>query len=83
MLEQALGPSSAPPKGCGGGSTRSKVARILTGASEEISSHMKRSFVERRYSPSTGMDQNEWEIIFVGVLYPKNHGPPVTAQKSG
>jgi hypothetical protein len=24
---------------------------------------MKRSFAERRYSPSIGMDQSEWEII--------------------
>jgi hypothetical protein len=24
---------------------------------------MRRSFVDRQYSPSTGMDQREWEII--------------------
>jgi hypothetical protein len=24
---------------------------------------MKRSFIDRRYSPSTGMSLNEWEVI--------------------
>jgi hypothetical protein len=24
---------------------------------------MKRSFIDRQYSPSTGMDRSEWEII--------------------
>jgi hypothetical protein len=28
-----------------------------------ISPRMRRSFVDRQYSPSTGMDQSEWEII--------------------
>jgi hypothetical protein len=30
--------------------------------------HTKRSFVERRYSPSTGMDQNEWEFILEELI---------------
>jgi hypothetical protein len=29
-LGQALGPSSAPSRGCGGGSMKSKATRILT-----------------------------------------------------
>jgi hypothetical protein len=28
-----------------------------------ISPWMGRSFVDRKYSPSTGMDHSEWEII--------------------
>jgi hypothetical protein len=28
-----------------------------------ISPRMRRSFVDRRYSPSTGMGLSEWEII--------------------
>jgi hypothetical protein len=28
-----------------------------------ISPHMQRSFVDRQYLPSTGMDLSEWEII--------------------
>jgi hypothetical protein len=30
---------------------------------EAISSRMRRLFVDRQYSPSTGTDQSEWEII--------------------
>jgi hypothetical protein len=42
---------------------KNKAARILVGASGSISSRMRRSFFSRKYSPSTGMDQSEWEII--------------------
>jgi hypothetical protein len=49
--------------GCGRGSTRNKVARILSAFPGAISPHMRRSFVDGQYSPSTGMDQSEWEII--------------------
>jgi hypothetical protein len=47
VLELSSGPSSAPPKGYGGGSARSKAARILMNASGDILPHMKRSFAER------------------------------------
>jgi hypothetical protein len=30
---------------------------------------MKRSFVDRQYSPSTGMDQSEWEIILEDLIH--------------
>jgi hypothetical protein len=62
-LGQAPGPSSASPKVASGDSTKSKAAQILADASGDISPRMKRPFAERRYSPSTGMDQSKWEII--------------------
>jgi hypothetical protein len=30
---------------------------------------MQRSFVDRQYSTSTGMDQSEWEIILEELTY--------------
>jgi hypothetical protein len=45
------------------GSAKRKAARILSVAPGTISPPMRRSFVDRRYSPSTGMGQSEWEII--------------------
>jgi hypothetical protein len=30
---------------------------------------MRRSFVDRRYSPSTGMDLSEWEIILDELIH--------------
>jgi hypothetical protein len=62
------GPSSAPLKGCGGGSARSMAAWILIDASRDILPHMKRSFDEQWYTPSTGMDQSEWEIILEHLI---------------
>jgi hypothetical protein len=50
---------SAPPRGCGGGSTKNKDACILADASRAISTRMRRSFVDSQYSPSTAMDQSE------------------------
>jgi hypothetical protein len=29
---------------------------------------MKHSFVDRQYSPSTGMDQSEWELILEELI---------------
>jgi hypothetical protein len=40
-----------------------KAAQILAAAPGAISPHMRRSFVYRQYSPLTGLDQSEWEII--------------------
>jgi hypothetical protein len=45
------------------GSAKNKAAQILADASGMISHWMKRLFVDRQYSPSTGMDRSEWEII--------------------
>jgi hypothetical protein len=42
---------------------KNKAARILSGAPEAISPRMRRSFVDRQYSPLTDMDLSEWEII--------------------
>jgi hypothetical protein len=42
---------------------KNKVVQILADASRVISPRMRHSFVDRQYSPSTGMDRSEWEII--------------------
>jgi hypothetical protein len=55
--------SCAPPSGCGRSSAKNKLMRILADASREILPRMRRSFMDRQYSPPTGMDQSEWEII--------------------
>jgi hypothetical protein len=62
-LDGAPGPSTAPPRGYGRGSMRNKAVQIMSTASGAISPRMKRSFVDRQYSSSTGMDQSEWEIV--------------------
>jgi hypothetical protein len=36
---------------------------------EAILPHMRRSFADRQYSPSTGMDQSEWEIILEDLTH--------------
>jgi hypothetical protein len=54
-VDEASSSSSALPRDCGGGSVKSKVVRILSNAIRAISPHMRRSFVDRQYSPSTGM----------------------------
>jgi hypothetical protein len=63
LMDDAPGSSSSPPRGRGRGSTRKKAARILSTAPGAISACMWRSFVDRQYSSSTGMDQSEWKII--------------------
>jgi hypothetical protein len=59
-------------RGRGGGASKNKAARILDdskrGACGDISSRMKRSFVEQQYSSSTGMDKKEWEIILEELI---------------
>jgi hypothetical protein len=50
-------------RGHGKCSTKKKIAQILSAALRAISPHMRRSFVDRQYSPSTGMDLSELEII--------------------
>jgi hypothetical protein len=63
LLDDALRPSFALPRGYGGGSVRNKAMRILSDAPGVVSPCMRRSFVDRRYLPSTSMDPSEWEII--------------------
>jgi hypothetical protein len=67
-FNETLGPSCIPPKGCSGGSAKSKAAQILSDAPRAISPHMRRSFVDRQYSPSTGTDLSEWEIILEELI---------------
>jgi hypothetical protein len=62
-VDNAPGSSSAPPRGRGRISTKDKATQILPASSWVISPRMRRSFVDRQYSPSIGMDQSEWEII--------------------
>jgi hypothetical protein len=62
-LEQASEQSSAQKKGHGGNSAKGKTAQLLADASSDILARIKRSFAERRYSPSTSMDRSEREII--------------------
>jgi hypothetical protein len=38
------------------------------GYPEAISPHMRRSFVDRQYSPSTSMDRSEWEILLEELM---------------
>jgi hypothetical protein len=51
---------------------KDRAMRILAdsevGMPGDISSRIKRSFVERWYSPLTGMDCSEWEIILEQLL---------------
>jgi hypothetical protein len=62
-MNDTLRPSTAPPRGHGGGSTKNKAARVLSTAPGAILPHKQRSFVDRQYSPSTGIDRSEWEVI--------------------
>jgi hypothetical protein len=62
-VDGAPSSSSAPSRSCDGGSAKNKAAQILANASWAIPCQMRRSFVDRQYSPSTGMDRSEWEII--------------------
>jgi hypothetical protein len=65
LMDDAPEPSSTPLRGHGRGrgSARKRAAQILSTVLGAISPCMWRSFVDRQYSPSTGMDRIEWEII--------------------
>jgi hypothetical protein len=41
---------------------------FLSYAPRDISPCMKRSFVNREYSPSTSMDRSEWEMILEQLI---------------
>jgi hypothetical protein len=56
VVGDATGPSTAPLGGRGSGSAKNKATRILSAAPGAISPHMQRSFVDRHYSPSIGMN---------------------------
>jgi hypothetical protein len=57
------GLSSALPKCYNRGSVKSQAVQILSDAHGDILPLIKRSFVNREYSPLTGMDRSEWEIM--------------------
>jgi hypothetical protein len=63
-FQKASSYSSILKKGRGGGSAKDKAARILADSEVETSGHLppriKRSFIERQYSPSTSMNWSEW-----------------------
>jgi hypothetical protein len=67
LLDDTPGPSNAQPRGCGRGHgkyfTKNNATQILSATPRAISLRMRRLFVDRQYSPSTGMDLSEWEII--------------------
>jgi hypothetical protein len=63
LLDDVSWLSNVLPKGHGKGSTKKKAEQILSDAPRAISSRMRMSFVDRQYSPSTGMGLCEWEII--------------------
>jgi hypothetical protein len=52
-----------------GAPQKNKATRILVNASGAISPRLRRSFVDRQYSPSTGMDRSEWQIILEQHTY--------------
>jgi hypothetical protein len=65
-------------KGRGKGSAKKKASQILSAAPRAISPRTRRSFVDRQYSPSTGMDRREWEInldqlLRMGYIVKKEH----------
>jgi hypothetical protein len=63
LLSDAPGLSDIKLKAHVSGFVKRVAARILSAAPRAISLCMWGSFVDRRYSPSTGMDLSEWEII--------------------
>jgi hypothetical protein len=58
-LTDIAGMSSIRSKRCRGISTRREAARILSAAPNAISLRMRRTFVDRQYSPSTSMGLSE------------------------
>jgi hypothetical protein len=44
------------------------LADSEVGTSGDHPPHIRNSFLEKRYSPSTGMDRSEWEIILEQLL---------------
>jgi hypothetical protein len=63
LPNDAPGPSSTLLKSHGKGSVKKKVVQILSHAPREIYPRMRKSFVDRQYSPSNDMGLSEWEFI--------------------
>jgi hypothetical protein len=62
LLDNASWSSNVLTKGYGKGSVKKKAEQILSGAPRAISPHMRRSFVDKQYTPSIGMGLSEWKI---------------------
>jgi hypothetical protein len=63
LLNNAPRPSNVLQKGHRMGFANEKLAQILSNALGAVSLRMRRPFVDKWYSPSTGMEPSEWEII--------------------
>jgi hypothetical protein len=61
------GPSSASVRGRGLGSAKIKTDKVLLDvdmvASDELLLVVRQSFKNGQYSPSTGMEEREWQIM--------------------
>jgi hypothetical protein len=68
-LPDVAGTSDFRSKGREDRSMRKEAARILSATPDAISPRMRRSFVDRRYSPSTDMGLSEWEIILDELIH--------------
>jgi hypothetical protein len=71
LLNDAPRPSNVLPKGCWKGSVKKKAVQIFSGAPGAISPRIWRSFVDRQYSPLTGMGLSEWELTRMGYIVKK------------
>jgi hypothetical protein len=47
---------------------KNEAVQILVDATRTVSPQMRRSFVNRQYSPSASMDHSEWEVILEELL---------------
>jgi hypothetical protein len=63
FLTDIAGASGIRSRNHEGGSVRRDATWILSAAPGAISPCMWSSFVDRRYSPSTGMGLSQWEVI--------------------
>jgi hypothetical protein len=63
------GTSNMRLKRHGGNSAKEEATQILSAALGVISPRMQRSFVNRRYSSSTGMGLSEWEVILDELIH--------------
>jgi hypothetical protein len=80
LVSDAPGSSSTPPRNHRRGFAKNKAAWIMSAAPGAIFPCMRRSFVDRQYSPLTNMDLSEWEIIldicmgYIVMKEPDNDG---------
>jgi hypothetical protein len=78
LPSDAPGPSNSMPmvhgkgsvkKGWGKASVEMRTSQIMSAALRAISPRMRMSFASRPYSPSTGMEWSEWEIILEQLIH--------------